>query len=308
MCVQDNNYDQYLKRFIKVLFFTVIAFIGIILWGNTQFRRSRKDLAKALDTHIVHTKGLLEASQSMYYDHQKCVTEELNNLIDSLSRQPVKNQKMITSALKSCLVEIKNLEGALDNSEMRHEFEMMKNDIGVTLEYLNSHVQLHIDKMNNTVSTFELWAAILTIIFLVFSFYSLYKVDELVKQGREGVDYINSLKDKGEKSFEKFNARSNKALESMKKDVMNSLEKERSLLIQKYNLLTESLQDQIVRSQESVRAALDDFSQYKVQVETEKDKLIEKMGEIDEKAKTVLTNIEKVAYSVSNKSNDVVNG
>lgn len=308
MRIQDNNHNQYLKRFIKVLFFTVIAFIVVTVWSNTQFRRSRKDLAKALNTHIVHTKGLLEASQGMYSDHQKYVTEELYNLIDSLSRQPVKNQKMIASALKSCLDEIKDLDGAIDNSELRHEFEIMKNDIDVTLEYLNSHMQLHIDKMNNTVSTFELWAAVLTIIFLVFSFYSLYKVDELVKQGRDGVEYINSLKDKGERSFEKFNTRSNKALDSIKKDVMNSLEKERSLLTQKYNLLTESLQDQIVKSQESVREALDDFSQYKVQVETEKDKLIEKMGEIDEKAKTVLTNIEKVAYSVSNKSNDVANG
>ena len=149
MCIQDNNHEQYFKRFIKVLFYTVIAFIVVIVWSNAQFRKSRKELAEALDTHIVHTKGLLEASQGMYANHQECVTEGLYDILDSLSRQPVKNQKMITSALKSCLVEIKNLEGVVDNSEMRHEFDMMKNDIEVTLEYLNSHVQLHIDKMNS---------------------------------------------------------------------------------------------------------------------------------------------------------------
>ena len=295
MCIQDNNHEQYLKRFIKVLFYTVIAFIVVIVWSNAQFRKSRKELAEALDTHIVHTKGLLEASQGMYANHQECVTEGLYGILDSLSRQPVKNQKMITSALKSCLVEIKNLEGVVDNSEMRHEFDMMKNDIEVTLEYLNSHVQLHIDKMNNTVSTFELWAAILTIIFLVFSFYSLYKVDELVKQGREGVNDINNLKDKGDEAVAEFNRESKLALNGMNDRIKEAIKEHSDIALKQYELTEAVLKERINEAIKISEQAIKEFSQYKAMIDAEKNYLSTKTHEFNEKSNAVIKQLERLS-------------
>lgn len=293
MCIQDNNHEQYLKRFIKVLFYIVIAFIVVIVWSNAQFRKSRKELAEALNTHIVHTKGLLEASQGMYANHQECVTERLYDILDSLSRQPVKNQKMITSALKSCLVEIKNLEGVVDNSEMRHEFDMMKNDIEVTLEYLNSHVQLHIDKMNNTVSTFELWAAILTIIFLVFSFYSIYKVDELVKQGREGVNDINQLKDKGDKAVAEFNRDSKLALNGMNDRIKEAITEHSAIALKQYDLTDAALKERINEAIKISEQAITEFSQYKAMIEEEKKHLSIMTREFNEKSNAVMKQLER---------------
>ena len=293
MCIQDNNHEQYLKRFIKVLFYIVIAFIVVIVWSNAQFRKSRKELAEALNTHIVHTKGLLEASQGMYANHQECVTERLYDILDSLSRQPVKNQKMIISALKSCLVEIKNLEGVVDNSEMRHEFDMMKNDIDVSLEYLNSHVQLHIDKMNNTVSTFELWAAILTIIFLVFSFYSLYKVDELVKQGREGVNDINQLKDKGDKAVAEFNRDSKFALNGMNDRIKEAITEHSAIALKQYDLTDAALKERINEAIKISEQAITEFSQYKAMIEEEKKHLSIMTREFNEKSNAVMKQLER---------------
>lgn len=293
MCIQDNNHEQYLKRFLKVLFYIVIAFVVVIVWSNAQFRKSRKELAEALNTHVVHTKGLLEASQGMYANHQKCVTEGLYDILDSLSRQPVKNQKMITSALKSCLVEIKNLEGVVDNSEMRHEFDMMKNDIEVTLEYLNSHVQLHIDKMNNTVSTFELWAAILTIIFLVFSFYSLYKVDELVKQGREGVNDINQLKDKGDKAVAEFNRDSKLALNGMNDRIKEAITEHSAIALKQYELTDAALKERINEAIKISEQAITEFSQYKAMIEEEKKHLSIMTREFNEKSNAVMKQLER---------------
>ena len=295
MCIQDNNHEQYFKRFIKVLFYTVIAFIVVIVWSNAQFRKSRKELAEALDTHIVHTKGLLEASQGMYANHQECVTEGLYDILDSLSRQPVKNQKMITSALKSCLVEIKNLEGVVDNSEMRHEFDMMKNDIEVTLEYLNSHVQLHIDKMNNTVSTLELWAAVLTIIFLVFSFYSLYKVDELVKQGREGVNDITKLKDKGEKAVVTFNQESKFALNGMNDRIKEAIQEHSTIALKQYELTDAALKERINEAIKISEQAIKEFYQYKSMIEDGQRHLSTMMKEFDEKSNAVMKKLEELS-------------
>lgn len=243
MCEQRNLAPKYLVWFLISLTGIIVVFLFVIVWSNVQFRKSRTDLFEALNTHVVNTKGLLDVSHGMYANHQKCVIEGVGNLIDSLSKQPVKNQKMLILSLKSCLDEIKDLEVAIDNSELRHEFELIKNDIDVTLEYLNSHVQLHIDKMNSSVSTFELWAAVLTIIFLVFSFYSLYKVDELVKQGREGVDSIKKLKKEGENSVLSFNSKSTDALDSMNEQIKNAIDEQSNLMLEKYDLMDASLKE-----------------------------------------------------------------
>lgn len=40
----------------------------------------------------------------------------------------------------------------------------------------------------------QTWCAILTIVFLVFSFYSLYKADDMVKQGRKGLNEIETIR------------------------------------------------------------------------------------------------------------------
>lgn len=308
MCKQDNDNNSNLKRYLVALIILIIAFLFLIAWSNNQFLKSRKDIADILKAHIVNTEALLESSQGQYANHRKCVTEGLCNLIDSLSKQPLKNQKLVIAALTSCLDEIKELGGVIDNSELRYEFDLMRNDINVTMEYLTSHVQLHIDKMNNTVSTFELWAAVLTIIFLVFSFYSLYKVDELVKQGREGVDYIENLKNTGNESVKSFSKESADALAETKRQVKEAIDEQSQLLSEKYKFLEASLQDRMDKAQLSVDDALLNFSQYKSQVELENRKIAESMIRIEEKSKEVLTELQKVMDKVSASSNDENHG
>lgn len=308
MCKLKNLTPKYLVWFLIALTGVVAVFLSVIVWSNFQFRKSRTDMIETLNTHVVNAKGLLDTSHEMYANHQKCVIEGFANLIDSLSKQPVKNQKILISSLKSCLDEIKDIEGTIDNSEMRHEFEMMKNDIDVTLEYLNSHIQLHIDKMNNTVSTFELWAAVMTIIFLVFSFYSLYKVDELVKQGREGVDYIENLKNTGNESVNSFSTESANALAETKKQVKEAIDEQSQLLSEKYKFLEDSLKDRMDKAQLSVDEALLNFSQYKSRVESENRKIADNMIKIEEKSKEVLAELQKVMDKESASSNDENHG
>lgn len=308
MCKLKNLTQKYLVWFLIALTGVVTVFLSVIVWSNIQFRKSRTDMLETLQTHVVNTKGLLDTSHEMYANHQKCVIEGFADLIDSLSKQPIKNQKVLISSLTSCLDEIKDIEGTIDNSEIRHEFEIMKNDIDVTLEYLNSHIQLHIDKMNNTVSTFELWAAVMTIIFLVFSFYSLYKVDELVKQGREGVDYIENLKNTGNESVNSFSKESANALAETKRQVKEAIDEQSQLLSEKYKFLEDSLKDRMDKAQLSVDEALLNFSQYKSRVESENRKIADNMIKIEEKSKEVLAELQKVMDKESASSNDENHG
>ena len=54
-----------------------------------------------------------------------------------------------------------------------------------------SLLELEFNKIHSEYNALALWGGILTIVFLIFSFYSLFKTDDLVKQGRDGLDKLN---------------------------------------------------------------------------------------------------------------------
>ena len=80
-------------------------------------------------------------------------------------------------------------------------------------------IDLHLDKIEHEYSNITMWGAILTILFLVFSFYSLYKIDELIKQGQEGVVKINNLKTEGEKIVNQFEVEKGKVVTTIQKQL-----------------------------------------------------------------------------------------
>lgn len=296
---QDTKKDirKYLILFLTVLIGVVITFLVVISRSNNQFIKSRTELVSALNNHISSAQEHLVSSQNLYASHQTHVIDGLYSIIDSLSRQSIKSQKQMVSALRECMDELKALNSAVNNSELRAEFDILKSDIEVSMEYINSHVQLHIDKMNNTVSTFELWAAILTIIFLVFSFYSLYKVDELVRQGREGVDYIDQLKTKADDSVQAFNEKSELALKNMSGDLRKLVDEQTSLILQNYGIMDNQLGERIDQAIKLSEKAITDYAQYGRLVEKEKEHIYRISKELDEKFKEQLEKLEKISSS-----------
>lgn len=72
-----------------------------------------------------------------------------------------------------------------------------------------SMIELEMTTIQNEYETLGIWAGIMTIVFLIFSFYSLFKTDDLVKQGKEGLQELTAIKEKGDskiKEFERFSS------------------------------------------------------------------------------------------------------
>lgn len=93
-------------------------------------------------------------------------------------------------------------------------------------------LDLEFIKIQNEYETLTLWAGILTVVFLIFSFYSLFKTDDLVKQGKDGVDKLYSIQEKGDKIINDTDS----DLKKLKDDT------------------TKELQDQKLLAEESLRA------------------------------------------------------
>lgn len=58
---------------------------------------------------------------------------------------------------------------------------------------IRSLLQLEFNKIQNEYEALEIWAAILTVVFLIFSFYSFFKTEKLEEDGRKSINRINEM-------------------------------------------------------------------------------------------------------------------
>lgn len=90
----------------------------------------------------------------------------------------------------------------------RHIAHPIKQSIQInnTLEYqqkeqeqfhqeIKSLLDLEFNRIQNEFESFEIWAGIITIIFLIFSFYSLFKTEQFERQGKEVLDFIRKAEE-----------------------------------------------------------------------------------------------------------------
>ena len=70
----------------------------------------------------------------------------------------------------------------------------------------------------------QTWCAILTIVFLVFSFYSLYKADDMVKQGRKGLNEIETIRRDGQTNIYQIQKDAEKSVSEMKHTIENQVQ------------------------------------------------------------------------------------
>jgi hypothetical protein len=71
-------------------------------------------------------------------------------------------------------------------SDPNHEYKLLRDEI-------RSLLQLEFNKIQNEYEALEIWAAILTVVFLIFSFYSFFKTEKLEEDGRKSISRINEM-------------------------------------------------------------------------------------------------------------------
>lgn len=71
-------------------------------------------------------------------------------------------------------------------SDPNFEYKLLRDEV-------RSLLQLEFNKIQNEYEALEIWAAILTVVFLIFSFYSFFKTEKLEEDGRKSINRINEM-------------------------------------------------------------------------------------------------------------------
>lgn len=266
--IQDKRYSN---LFLGVLFIFTLAFIIYLFHAHNISIKSQQQIKESYNVH-------LQKADSLYFN---LVTYNRNT---TLAYQNVNNAILADSIIKAALKSTNQLSGAqvesikLIISTHFHNIELLHKKYGEKLsmdslrlcterELLEGQtkamIDLHLDKIEHEYSNITMWGAILTILFLVFSFYSLYKIDELIKQGQEGVAKIDKIKTEGEQSVKKFKYEKQKVINDINNQILGVTEAISKEQQQKFKDLDRQLQEQFQNTTgylaERSKKMLDDF-------------------------------------------------
>lgn len=262
--IQDKRYSN---LFLGVLFIFTLAFIIYLFHAHNISAKSQQQIKESYNVH-------LQKADSLYFN---LATYNRNT---TLAYQNVNNAILADSIIKAALKSTNQLSDAqvesikLIISTHFHNIELLHKKYGEKLsmdslrlcterELLEGQtkamIDLHLDKIEHEYSNITMWGAILTILFLVFSFYSLYKIDELIKQGQEGVYTINNLIYKGEQSVEHFKEEKQKVVDDMRKqlpEMMATIYKDQQQQIEDFK---QQVQEQIRNTETYLTTVKVDF-------------------------------------------------
>lgn len=179
-----------------VLMFLILIYAGVSSHlSRKQFHESCHLLCQKYEEHVEEITQDYHQWQEDRVHNSNVLSKRIENLVDSLSKLPVRSQIYLSNALHKELTELLYLGDHLGDSDTHHEMANFMNEVSIIQDRIVTHLQLHLDKIDRGYSAMEIWAAVLTVIFLVFSFYSLFKMEDFIKQGAEGVREIKDLKE-----------------------------------------------------------------------------------------------------------------
>ncbi len=274
---QNNNkisHQRYSTLFLCVLSIFTIAFIGYLSYAHKTSIKSQQLIIESYAKHI-------EKADSLYFDIAKynkdvlIANQNINNaiLIDSLMKETLnKSQKLSVWQKKNLAHTINNYFNKIEVLHKQYGKNLSKDSLRLFTErellegQTKAMLELHLSRIEHEYSNITMWGAVLTILFLVFSFYSIFKMDELIKQGNEGVNEIKNLKGDGEKIVEQFKqekqdvvndtkdqllkmtdtvAKAQKQMEEQFQNASNSLNSTKSALIAKSESMLKNFGEQL---------------------------------------------------------------
>lgn len=244
---------RYCTLFLVVLSVFTITLCVYLFYAHNVSIKSQQQIKESYKKHLQKADSLY-FHLATYNRNTTLAHQNINNAIiaDSIIKEALKSTNQLSNAqVKSIKLIIsthfRNIE--LLHKKYGEKLSMDSLRLCTERELLEGQtkamIDLHLDKIEHEYSNITMWGAILTILFLVFSFYSLYKIDELIKQGQEGIIRINEIKKDGEKSVEQFKNEKQKIVDDMGKqlpEMMAALYKSQQ---QKYEEFAQQLQGQI---------------------------------------------------------------
>lgn len=141
----------------------------------------------------------------------------------------------------------------------------------------------------------QTWCAILTIVFLVFSFYSQYKADDMVKQGRKGLNEIETIRKDGQTNIYQIQKDAERSVSEMKNTIegqVQSMNKKIDDVEKKITDESNKIDKELTRLQTEVDQKVSDAGEAYTQ------RIEKKATELDEKISSAHSFIEEAMKSM----------
>lgn len=183
------------RNFISIAF--CLAFIGLVITfaiiitkSSSSYSKFQKSIINTHQQHLAKIENYANDFQLDFIENKNNVEKRVLIVVDSISKLNLKSQKQIQSALHKELSTLIELHSISDD-DLLTVFDLAMSNMLSEQERLNYHLQLQLDKVAQGYSIIEIWAAILSVLFLTFGFYAIFKIEESKK---EASDYLEGVK------------------------------------------------------------------------------------------------------------------
>ena len=175
---------------LSFAFFVLISIITLICFQS----KSLRDLKERNDKILAHYEQILNV-ESKKKTVKNVDVEHYAKVFDLSTAQSVALQNYTNSIV----------ETAISKSQAETDVNALVEAKAVAMfQETKDMLEMQFAKIQHETESLQIWCGILTVVFLIFSFYSLFKTDELVQQGRDGVEELKNLQTKANNSIEQM--------------------------------------------------------------------------------------------------------
>ena len=197
LCKFWERHHQFIGFVVAILVCFIINLIALTCTNRT-YNDGQQTILKSYKESLALIDSLQKQNEDalnrVLSERERTITKILSDtLIDRIQGLCPKQKEAVRRYVRPYL-EVTTRE--LDVQERikaypNQEYQVLRDEI-------KSLLQLEFNKMQNEYEALEIWAAILTVVFLIFSFYSFFKTEKLEEDGRQSISRINSLEKKAQ--------------------------------------------------------------------------------------------------------------
>lgn len=187
-----ERHHQFIGFLVAIIVCLVINFVALICMnhsyknGQERILISYKESLALIDSLQKKNEDALNRVLS---EREQTIKKILSDtLVDSIQglcpKQKAAVKKYVRPYLEVTTRELDVKEKI--KSDPNFEYKFLRDEV-------RSLLQLEFNKIQNEYEALEIWAAILTVVFLIFSFYSFFKTEKLEEDGRKSINRINEM-------------------------------------------------------------------------------------------------------------------
>lgn len=189
-----ERHHQFIGFLVAIIVCLVINFVALIC-VNHSYKNGQERILLSYKESLALIDSLQKKNEDalnrVLSEREQTIKKILSDtLVDSIQGLCPKQKDAVRKYVRPYL-EVTTRE--LDvkekiKSDPNHEYKLLRDEI-------RSLLQLEFNKIQNEYEALEIWAAILTVVFLIFSFYSFFKTEKLEEDGRKSISRINEMEE-----------------------------------------------------------------------------------------------------------------